>query len=69
MIPMKKTSTTKPKKMGRPTKEPNEKKSFLYAVRLTPVEKNVLLRESKKYGQSQTELFRTILNSYLEART
>ena len=66
---MKKTSTTKPKKMGRPTKEPNEKKSFLYAVRLTPVEKNVLLRESKKYGQSQTELFRTILNLYLEART
>ena len=60
--------TTTTKRNGRPPKKVNEKRTYLYAVRLTPVEKKVLLRESKKHGQSQTELFRTILNSYLEAR-
>ena len=58
----------KTKKMGRPPKKDNEKRTYLYAVRLTPVEKKVLLRESKKHNTTQTELFRTILNSYLQAR-
>ena len=60
--------TTTTKRNGRPPKKVNEKRTSFCSVRLTPVEKKVFQRESKKQGQSQTELFRTILNSYLEAR-
>ncbi len=60
------TLTTK--KMGRPPKEDNDRRTYFYTVRLTPVEKKVLLRESKKHNTTQTELFRTILNSYLQER-
>ena len=58
--------TTTTKRNGRPPKKVNEKRTYFYTVRLTPV---VLLRESKKLGQSQTEMFHTIFNSFLEART
>lgn len=60
------TLTTK--KMGRPPKKDNDRRIYFYTVRLTPVEKKVLLRESKKHNTTQTELFRTILNSYLQER-
>ncbi len=68
METMETMETTTTKRNGRPPKKVNEKRTYFYTVRLTPVEKKVLLRESKKHGQSQTELFRTIFNSYLEAR-
>lgn len=69
METMETMETTTTKRNGRPPKKVNEKRTYFYTVRLTPVEKKVLLRESKKLGQSQTEMFHTIFNSFLEART
>jgi hypothetical protein len=69
MIPMKKTSTTKPKKMGRPTKDPNEKKSFLYAVKITPREYKAVMQCSKKQDQTPAEWFRSIISTHLDQHT
>lgn len=55
---MKKTTTTKQKKMGRPTKDPNEKKSHVFSVKITPLEFIAVKRVSKKLDQTPSELIR-----------
>lgn len=66
---MKKTTTTKPKKMGRPTKDPNEKRSYSYSLKLTPREKKEVIQASKKQDQTPAEWFRSIISTHLDQHT
>lgn len=66
---MKETKTITPKKMGRPTKDPNEKRSYSYSLKLTPVEKRVVLQCSKREDKTPAEWFRSIISTHLDQHT
>lgn len=58
--------TTTTKRNGRPPKKVNEKRTYLYAVRLTPVEKKVVEDIAKDLGISITSLFRKMMEEYFK---
>ena len=57
--------TTTTKRNGRPPKKVNEKRTYFYAVRLTPVEKKVVEDLAKDCGISITKLFRKMMYEYV----
>ena len=66
---MKKTKNITPKKMGRPTKDPNEKKSHVFSVKITPLEFIAVKRVSKKLDQTPSELIRGFITRGVHSST